>query len=274
VSQEPITVTMAAAGMGSLYLCADYFGVLNLKATPVSQELSSEFKPVETPRGVGPKHDAIDAGRLKAALARANAWYEAHPRDLPRQWIPYFFTPSSGRKTAREAATVSPCPRSHRGTPRRDVPAEQPAARWPLERRRQPLPAPVRDLFPHPLAQRNARKGRRPRVRSRSVGVACHQRRRGDAAPGRVVGSAIAGPAEELLSKLEDPRHPNTSAPSRPWKSCRPGPTKARSARRGSGCGSWLAATLLSTGRRDTALSRQRSWTTCRSDSFVRRQLS
>jgi Prenyltransferase and squalene oxidase repeat len=94
VAQEEIRHSMAAGGLGSLYVCADYLGL----ASAVDRgdlAAGGPLKPVNRPDDVGLTSIAartrnVSAARLQAAQDRGNAWMGANYTVQPPQWTHYY----------------------------------------------------------------------------------------------------------------------------------------------------------------------------------------
>ena len=109
VKQSDVRHSMAAAGIGSLFICADLLGFLP-HTEKRDEDLPSALKPVkEEPPKDTPKSEAkVDARRLKAAQVRGNHWMTAHYDIDPKEWTYYYLYALERYQSFRELAEGKP----------------------------------------------------------------------------------------------------------------------------------------------------------------------
>jgi hypothetical protein len=90
VPQDEVKPSVSAAGLGSLYICADLLGLEEKKAKSAEPGLPAALKPVGDPLEV--KRPApttsIDSARIRRAMADGNSWFTNH---YTMQSEPYTF---------------------------------------------------------------------------------------------------------------------------------------------------------------------------------------
>lgn len=209
--QSGINPTLAAAGLASLYLCGDHLGLLSLGGSS-DPRVPGVFKPVERAEASRQaRTEAVDRVRLGQAIQRAAQWCAAHEKDRPPQYLHYYWYTIERMQTFGEAAQ-----------------AKRPAAAAWYDDGVQYLLAAQRDdgswqgtedlvpatAFAVLFLTRSTRKvlrreqglGDGTLVGGRGLPPAA-----GDVALrlGKIVARPLAGPAEELLARMEDPSHPD-----------------------------------------------------------------
>jgi hypothetical protein len=208
IHQDEVYFTMVAAGLGSLYLCADHLGFQNL--TTVNTDLSSEFKPVVAVKST-PRTKDVDASRLSNAIANANAWLRGHASDKPTRWHCYGYYTAERMYTFRDAAggKTPPEPAWYDDGVHELLKLQKEGGHWEGEEQRVPATS-FAILFLIRSTQKTLAK-------VRSFGAGTLVGGRGLPANssevvlrmGHVVAKPLTGPAEELLARIEDPTHPD-----------------------------------------------------------------
>ena len=106
VRQEEIRPSMAAAGLASVYVCADHFNLNRAEETKSSKpELPSALKPIkgkEEERGRKPA--SIDPARMKLSMAAGNRWFDRHFTSRPNEWPHYYYYAFERYQSFRELA--------------------------------------------------------------------------------------------------------------------------------------------------------------------------
>lgn len=210
VPQERITVTMTAAGLGSLYLCADYLGFQSILLDATPEGLSSEFKAVKNDKQAVKTKD-VESSRLFAAIARSNDWFRSRERERPDEWHCYYFYTLERMETFRDAATGKQVtePGWYDSGAHELIKAQQADGSW--AGREEPGPA---TSFAILFLVRSTRK---TLEKVKSFGAGTLVGGRGLPATeggivlrmGQVIAKPLQGPAEELLAKIEDPTNPD-----------------------------------------------------------------
>jgi hypothetical protein len=80
VQQNEVKPALAAAGLGSLYMCADLLKIREHKPKEEKSAVPSALKPVGDPLDVKPKAavSEVDARIVRQALDDGNAWFRTH----------------------------------------------------------------------------------------------------------------------------------------------------------------------------------------------------
>lgn len=212
VAQTDTSPTMCAAGLGSLYLCADRLRMVRMRS-PDDTELPPAFKKLDAASEADPAAvDAVSPTALSKGLDRANARLREHGRDLPARWHCYFFYTLERMHSFREATLPTPSSREpgwyNDGV---DYILKNQRADGSWTGDEQDVPA---TSFAILFLVRSTRK---TLVQARGLGAGTLVGGRGLPATesdvqmrlGRVVAKPLAGPAEQLLSALDDPRGPD-----------------------------------------------------------------
>ena len=93
VKQSQVRHTMAAAGLGSAYICADMLGMVEMRAEPVDESLPAalklvvEKKPGEENR---PRANQVDSKKVLQSLNRGNNWFAANFELTPKHHPDYY----------------------------------------------------------------------------------------------------------------------------------------------------------------------------------------
>ena len=104
----PPTLSLSAAGLGSLYICADLLGII--EAQPVEKKddaLPSVLKEVAT-KAAAPKRQGIskviDAGAVRQAMNLGNQWFQQNGGTEPTEWEHYYMYAFERYRSFRELA--------------------------------------------------------------------------------------------------------------------------------------------------------------------------
>ena len=93
IQQDRTTLSMCTAGAGSLYVCADHYGMLDTE-TEVDDGTPSQLKRIKKPRLAESKSfGTVDPARLKGAIAKSDqllAAFQPEPKD-PFHAYPYYY---------------------------------------------------------------------------------------------------------------------------------------------------------------------------------------
>jgi hypothetical protein len=79
VNQTEIRPALAAAGLGSLYICADLLGVYEIEQTAREEGLPPALKPVgkdEAPKRRNPAAGTLDPKLIRRAMSDGNKWFD------------------------------------------------------------------------------------------------------------------------------------------------------------------------------------------------------
>ena len=250
VKQNEVRHSMAAAGLGSLYICADLLGLVP-RAEKRDEDLPSalhEVKGQPPPAAAGPNPKTkIDPRRVKDAEARGNRWLGGHYDMRRKEWWTFYYLYAYERYASfRELSEGQVGPGTQVVYRRRPLPASHSSDRRKLDHGEEPRGHYGRHGVWHPVPpavfQEEHREGlrlRRQHVGGRpgpAQGDGQRAGRRRQGAGGAEVdhGRGVAAHPPETR------RPPPSSKASRPWASCRrPRPKSWRRKTRTS-CGGWL----------------------------------
>jgi hypothetical protein len=109
VKQDEVRQSLSAAGLGSLYICADQFGLNSsgqAKKDEKEKPLPSALKPVKSKDTArqGRKPDNVDATRVKNAMGLGNRWFDKNFTTNPSQWQHYYYYAYERYRSFRELA--------------------------------------------------------------------------------------------------------------------------------------------------------------------------
>ena len=93
VKQDEVRHSMAAAGLGSLYICADLLGLVP-RAEKRNEDLPSALHEVkgQQPAAAGPNPQTkIKPSRVKDAEARGNRWLNSHHDMRRKEWWTFYY---------------------------------------------------------------------------------------------------------------------------------------------------------------------------------------
>lgn len=104
VQQDEVRHSMAAAGTGSLYICADRLGMVQLKTD--TQGVPAALKPVSDGGANAPSARTrnVDAARMAAARELGDRWLLTNYTIEPEQWVYYYLYAFERYQSFREAA--------------------------------------------------------------------------------------------------------------------------------------------------------------------------
>ncbi len=212
VAQNEITVTMTAAGWGSLYLAGDRLGLISLSTAETAKppEGFQAVKPA-APRTTVPLTEAIDRKTFQQTLQLAEGWYKTREKALPAQFLNYFFYTYERMQTLRDIAAQRPLaePEWYTEAAQYIIKSQRDDGAWNGNE----------DLVPstcfavlfltrstHEAIERARTYGAGILIGGRGVPTG-----QGDIELrlGKVVAKPLQGPAEELVAKLENPNHPD-----------------------------------------------------------------
>ncbi len=210
--QNEITVTMTAAGWGSLYLAGDRLGLIALSSVE-STKLPEEFQAVKSAasRTIVPLTESIDRKEFQQALQMADGWYKTREKTLPTQFLNYFFYTYERLQTLRDIAAQrsSAEPDWYTDAAQYVIKAQRDDGAW---NGNEDLVAST--CFAVLFLTRSTHE---TIERARSYGSGILMGGRGvpsgqgdiELRLGKVVAKPLQGPAEELVAKLENPNHPD-----------------------------------------------------------------
>jgi hypothetical protein len=82
---------MAAAGLGSVYVCAQHFGLASDRQKERNKGLPSALREVKKPGArESQRSTGVDSQRLKAAMQRGNGWFDRNFTTNPPEWKHYY----------------------------------------------------------------------------------------------------------------------------------------------------------------------------------------
>jgi len=99
---KDIRHSMVAAGLGSLYICADMLGMV--KPARKDDDLPSALKELKSKKETGPLTTRIDPRLVREAQARGNRWMAENYKINPGGWICYYLYALERYCSFREAA--------------------------------------------------------------------------------------------------------------------------------------------------------------------------
>ncbi|MDZ7619573.1 MAG: hypothetical protein U1E05_21440 [Patescibacteria group bacterium] len=207
VPQDSVRLSLTAAGLGSLYICADMLG-LSQQAPQREEGVPAALQEVRDgqPALRQPK-TSIDPKLIVAAQRRGNQWMAKNFDIAPKQWTHYYLYALERYMSFREAAEG---PDSHR------IPWYHQGASFLTKNQEEPGSwtgqgqATVDTAFSLLFLMRSMRKSI-DKAQGLGAGLLVGGRglpkdtERVEVRRGRVVSRPLAGPAEELLAMLDDP---------------------------------------------------------------------
>ncbi len=218
VAQQQIRITLAAAGVGSLYICASYLRPDRTRADK-GPRVPPQFRPVSSAEKGKPSlkksgSRAVDVGRFRQALQDGDSWldenFTAHPNLYPYYFCYTFERYASFRDFFGAESTVHPTWYTEIASDLIDRQGSQ--GQWASSN---PIGSPVATAFAVLFLTRSTRQSLKDRryaggtlVGGRGLpdDVSRVQVRSGRVAPRR-----LSGPADELLRMLQDPTLPEFS---------------------------------------------------------------
>jgi hypothetical protein len=109
IAQEGTTHSLTAAGLGSLYICADLLEITEVPVVDktesnvpsVLREVGEPKKPKKTGRGIS---QVIDAGSVREAMGFGNQWFQKNGKRVPSDWEHYFMYAYERMRSYQELA--------------------------------------------------------------------------------------------------------------------------------------------------------------------------
>lgn len=207
VAQSPIRLSLTAAGLGSLYICADLLG-LSEQAQRKEEGIPPALREVrEDRRAAGRVKTRIDPNLVRAAQGRGNQWIAKNFQPDPEQWTHYYLYALERYMSFREAAEGTD---SHRIAWYSQgaaflIRTQEPDGNW-SGRAKATNDAAFGLLF-------LVRSMKKSIEKAQELGAGLLVGGRGlprdtsrvEVRRGQVVPRPLLGPAEELLAMLEDP---------------------------------------------------------------------
>jgi hypothetical protein len=98
---------MAAAGLGSTYICFDHFNVGGKVVDPNAQKLATGLQLVEEPQAKTTdkrRPNGVSMDRLRQAHAMGNAWFAKNFTVRPKEWAHYYYYAYERYQAFRETA--------------------------------------------------------------------------------------------------------------------------------------------------------------------------
>ncbi len=209
VAQQQTRPSMGAAGLGSVYICSDQFG-LAVSAAPADSNQPAALRPVykSTQRTRAAK---VDGRLMAAARTRGDEWMSAHYTYDVETFKHYYFYTFERYQSFREVLTGRSFKHANwydEGA-RKLIATQAADGSWTDESKSVPatgfallflLRSSLKSLSKtHGLGDGMLVGGRGLPTEDGEVEIRV----------GRVVAKPLAGPAEQLLSVIEDARHPN-----------------------------------------------------------------
>ena len=121
VVQSEIRPSLVAAGLGSLYICADLLGLNTMQQANSGNELPPALRIVDNPAVKMPKRfvtKAIDGAAARRAMADGNQWFQRNPSVQSATWNYYYLYGLERYYSFRELAEnrVDPEPKWYNDT--------------------------------------------------------------------------------------------------------------------------------------------------------------
>ncbi len=208
VKQKQTKISMTAAGMGSVYICADLLGVVDRAKR--DRDLPLALKEVQEGPGSRPP-TRLDATLFAAAMSRGNRWMGANFQPDPPQWTYYYLYALERYHSFREEATgqIEKEPAWYNAGVRYLIKSQAENGTW-----EQNCGAAPDTAFGVLFLLRSTRKSIE---RAKSYGSGMMVGGRGlpketDAVvvrDGKVMSKTLLGSADKLLAALEDPDDPD-----------------------------------------------------------------
>ncbi|OHB79747.1 MAG: hypothetical protein A2W31_04470, partial [Planctomycetes bacterium RBG_16_64_10] len=106
VEQTEVRQSVSAAGLGSLFICADLLGIGDLMPRASDPDLPAALKEVEESQDGAdrPLTSKVDRSRLRTAILRGNRWFQANYRIDPPKWTHYYLYALERYMSFRELA--------------------------------------------------------------------------------------------------------------------------------------------------------------------------
>ena len=211
VKQNEIRPSMAAAGLGSLYVCLDHFDFGGQRKVEEESKLPSALKPVKKPDVVRGKQRpaSVDANRLRAALALGDRWFDKNFTTDPDQWDHYYFYAYERYQSFKEVAegkSVSE-PKWYNDIAAVLLKNQDGTGSWQSEAGAVPDTA-FAVLFLSRSTKKSIQKalGAGTLVGGRGLPTGTNSI---EMRLGNIIRKPLSGPADKLLAVMEDPNDPN-----------------------------------------------------------------
>ena len=210
VAQKETRPSMTAAGMGSLYICADLLGLIE-RVQRRDDGLPRALKEIkEAAPGAAKSQTRVDPALVQAALARGDRWLGAHPTVNPPQWTFYYLYALERYQSFREEASgnIDKEPRWYNEGVRYLIKSQNENGSWKSNSGEVPSTA-----FGVLFLLRSMKKSIE-RARDYGAGTLVggrglpKQTSRVEVREGKVVPKMLLGSAEKLLAALDDPDDP------------------------------------------------------------------
>lgn len=210
VRQTEVRSTLSLAALGSLYLCGDYLRIAPLPPRR-REDIPAAFREVEIPEPAGPQADAAElADHWKRAVLDGAAWWAQHEQDRVDKFVSYYCYTLERTETFRETfqqRSISE-PAWYTRTAEALLARQTAEGAWNGDEGTQASTA-LGALF-------LLRSARRTLEATPGLGAGTLVGGRGLPAGeeavslslGQVRGRPLEGPAEALLERLKDTRHP------------------------------------------------------------------
>ncbi len=209
VPQNEVRQSLSAAGLGSVYICADHFGMGSQRAASAEKELPSALKAVKKPGGREKQRtSAVDSQRAKSAMQLGNGWFSKNFTTKPAEWSHYYYYAYERYQSFREAVegTTSPEPEWYTTIATELLKTQQEDGKWSSQ---------AGDVVDTAFAVLFLVRGTKKSIQA-ALGAGTLVGGRGlptDARnvqlrQGSVVRKPLSGPADQLLSVMEDPNSP------------------------------------------------------------------
>jgi hypothetical protein len=209
--QTRTTLSMGAAGSGSLYLCGDYLGLIEFKSD--RSELPAALKRIEKKDAPNyRKTTVVDAARWTAACSKADGWMNSHFAVTQPQFALYYLYALERYKSFKELAsgTFEKEPSWYTDCAKFLIKEQSAEGAW----RGPPQINPVPDTCFGTLFLLRSMKKAIEQAKGLGAGILVGGRGLPANASeftmrsGNVVAKALAGPAEKMLAIMEDPNDP------------------------------------------------------------------
>ena len=207
IPQDSVRLSLTAAGLGSLYICADMLG-LAPQAPQQEEGIPAALRKVQEGQAKAPPPKTrIDQKLLVAAQRRGNQWIAKNFKINPDQWTHYYMYALERYMSFREAAEgqgAHRIPWYHLGA-KFLTESQDEAGSWKGQ-----ASAPVDTAFGLLFLMRSMRKSI---DKAQGLGAGLMVGGRGlpkdtsqlQVRRGKVVAKSLMGPAEDLLAMLDDP---------------------------------------------------------------------
>jgi hypothetical protein len=219
VNQSEIRHSLAAAGLGSLLICADLLEITDPQETKPESELPPALRVIEgktkKPKGVGISK-VIDANAVRRAIADGNGWFAKNFAVRSERWTYYYLYGLERYQSFRELAEgrIEREPQWYNAVFVELSRAQQPDGSWGAEDESPPINTSFAVLCLLRSSGKSIQKVKATRlgdgVLLGGMGLPTEtadlQERNG-----KIVETPLAGSVEEILAIIEDPNNPQLS---------------------------------------------------------------